>query len=227
MKNTLIAVSALILASSAHAQEFVAAWDFSSPAGFTSLDVNSDFVDETELAADYAGSGLFQWSGVTTDSSGFFPAANLTSNTADIIADDSGLTSLGGGSGFLVAANPDASATLTFANLDFTGLTGATVDFAALTQNFDGAATINLGGGLSGSINLTGADAAYSVDASALDGVSNASFTMTFSNFSGIENIALDNFQITATAVPEPSAFAIIAGSLVLAVTAGRRRRKA
>ena len=226
MKKTLIASAALAAASYANAQvQFVAAWDFSSPSGFTSLDVNADFVDETELAADYAGSGLFQWSNVTTDSSGFFPSANLTSNTADIVADDSGLTSLGAGSGFLVAANPDTSATLTFSNLDFTGLTGATIDFAAMTQNFDGLATINLGGGLSGSINLTGSDAAYSFDASALDGLANASFSLTFSNFSGVENIALDNFQITGTAVPEPSTYAAIAGTLVLAFAMCRRRK--
>ena len=224
MKKILITIAALAASSLAQAQQFVAAWDFTSVSGFSSLDVNGDFSAESELAADYAGTGTLQWSGVTDDSSGFFPSANLSSNTADIVADDSGLTSLGGGSGFLVAGNPDAgTATLTFTNLNLSGLTGTQLDFAALTQNFDGSSGINFGGDLGGILNLSGSDAAYSVDASALDGISNASFTMSFSNLNTVENIALDNIQITA--VPEPSAFAVLAGLVALGFVAVRRRK--
>jgi hypothetical protein len=228
MKKSITILAAFAgFAAFAQAQvQFVAAWDFTSPSGFTSLDVNEDFVAETELAADYAGSGLFQWSGVTDDSSGFYGANLNEVNSADIVADNFGLTQLGDGTGFLVAANPDAStALLTFTGLDFSGLTGGMLDFAAGVQNFDGATTINFGGDLSGSINLTGTGTAYNVDLSALNGLSNATFTMAFSNFSVAENVVLDNFQFTATPVPEPSTYAAIFGVIALAFAAVRRRR--
>jgi hypothetical protein len=228
MKNSIIVLAGLVgFTAIAQAQsQFVAAWDFTSPSGFTSLDVNDDFAAETELAADYAGSGLFQWSGLTDDSSGFYSATYNEVNSADIVADDFGLTQLGDGTGFRVAAIPDAStALLTFSGLNFSGLTDANLDFAAGVQNFDGATTINFGGGLSDSIDLTGTGTAYNVDLSALNGLSNASFTMSFTNFSGVENVVMDNIQITGTVIPEPSSFAAIFGALALGFTAIRRRR--
>lgn len=207
----------------------VAAWDFASVSvggGAGTLDTNENFVpDETAdyVNADYSGSGLFSWSGATNDTSGFTPSANLSSNTADIVADNFGLTSLGGGLGWVTGGVEAAGQTLTFSNLDLTGLSGATLDFASQIVNFDGSASVNLGGDLSGSISLDSTDAAYNFDASALDGLSNAEFTMTFSDISGIENFRLDNIQLTA--VPEPSAFAAIFGAVALGFVAVRRRR--
>lgn len=228
MKKSIILLAGLAgFTAFAQAQlQFVAAWDFTSPSGFTSLDVNEDFIDETELAADYAGSGLFQWSGVTTDSSGFgFTGGNFNEvNSADIVADNSGLSQLGDGTGFVVAAQQDAgTALLTFTGLNFAGLSGATLDFAAGVQNFDGATTLNFGGDLSGSIDLSGVGTRYTVDLASLEGLSNATFNMSFTNFSGAENVVLDNFQFTA--VPEPSAFAAIFGAVALGFAAVRRRR--
>jgi len=228
MKKSIITLAGIAgITAFAQAQlQFVAAWDFTAPSGFTSFDVNDDFNAEFELAADYAGSGLFQWSGVTEGSSGFYAANFNEVNSADIVADNFGLTQLGDGTGFLVAAQQDAgTALLTFTGLDFSGLTGANLDFAAGVQNFDGATTLNFGGDLSGSINLTGTGTAYNVDLSALEGLSNATFTMSFSDFSGAENVVLDNFQFTATPVPEPSAFAAIIGAVALGFAAVRRRR--
>ncbi|WPJ94190.1 PEP-CTERM sorting domain-containing protein [Coraliomargarita algicola] len=228
MKKTILTLAALAgIASFAQAQlQFVAAWDFTSPSGFTSLDVNDDFAAETELAADYAGSGLFQWANVTEDTSGFYSAHWNDVNSADIFADNSGLTQLGDGTGFRVVANPDTNAILTFTGLDFSGLSGANLDFAAGVQNFDGLTTLNFGGDLSGSIDLSGTGTAYNVDLSALEGNSNATFTIQFSNFSGNENVVLDNFQFTGTAVPEPSAFAAIFGAIAMGVAATRRRAR-
>ena len=230
MKNTIIAIAALAgIASFAQAQvQFVAAWDFASPSGFTSFDVNDDFVDETELAADYAGSGFFQWAGVTNDASGFYLSNFNEVNSADIVADNSGLTQLGDGTGFHVGANPDSGAVLTFTGLDFTGLTLGMLDFAAGVQNFDGATTLNFGGDLAASspISLTGTGTAYNVDLSALSGNANATFTLSFSDFSVAENVVLDNFQFTATPVPEPSAFAAIFGVIAMGVAASRRRSR-
>lgn len=224
MKKLVFLLSLSLAAASAQASQFVAAWDFTSPSGFTSLDVDGDFAADTSLSADYSGSGTFAWSGVTDDASGFFPGANLSSNTDDAVANDSGLTSLGEGSGFKVYGNTDSSAVLTLSGLDFTGLESASFTFASQVENNNGGATITLGGSLSGTVGIDGTDSKYTVDASALDGNSNASFTLSFSNFSGTENILLDNFQITATAVPEPSTYAAIFGAIALVIAIRRRK---
>jgi hypothetical protein len=102
------------------------------------------------------------------------------------------------------------------------------LDFAAGVQNFDGATTLNFGGDLAASspISLTGTGTAYNVDLSALSGNANATFTLSFSDFSVAENVVLDNFQFTATPVPEPSAFAAIFGVIAMGVAASRRRSR-
>jgi hypothetical protein len=229
MKKILLASAVFAAVSTVSAQEFVAAWDFASfTAGGTSLDTNFDFVEDSSdfISADYAGSGLFSWSGASPDFSGFFSSSNLSSNTADIVADNFGLTQLGGGNGWTTAATDAAGLVLTFSGLDFSGLFGATLNFAALITNFDNTdGAIVLGGGLSETINLSGTDTAYNgIDISALDGVANASFTMTFTGITGAETVRLDNVQIVS-AVPEPSSFAAIFGALALGFTAIRRRR--
>ncbi len=75
---------------------------------------------------------------------------------------------------------------------------------------------------------ITNNAAAGSVDLSsitALDGQSIVYFRGTFSDVTGASYI--DNFQVNATAVPEPSAFAAIFGVLALGFAAVRRRRQA
>lgn len=75
---------------------------------------------------------------------------------------------------------------------------------------------------------ITNNATAGSVDLSsinALDGQSVVYFRGTFSDVTGASYI--DNFQVFATAVPEPSSFAALAGVLALGFAAVRRRRQA
>lgn len=227
MKKTIITLaSASFLFSLASAQQFVAAWDFDGPGtanvggGDGALDTNGDFsLDANDfVSADYAGSGLFSWSGLDTNASGFEPNIINSNNLDDVVG---GVTTLGVGFSFKVAANPDAGGSFTISGLDFTGLENANLSFGALVQNFDGSATVNVG---STAVALSGADTEYNVDISALDGLAAQSIVFTFSNFSTIENMVFDNFQITA-AVPEPSSFAALAGALALGIVAMRRRK--
>jgi len=76
---------------------------------------------------------------------------------------------------------------------------------------------------------ITDNAAAASIDLSsitALDGQSVVYFRGTFSGIDGGVSY-IDNFQVNATAVPEPSAFAAIFGVLALGFAAMRRRRQA
>lgn len=79
-----------------------------------------------------------------------------------------------------------------------------------------------------GSQALGTSDTGHSVDlAGVLDGASSAYLRMSFSGVgaSSATGLQLDNFGFSASAVPEPSAFAAIAGVLALAFASVRRRR--
>lgn len=228
MKKLIITLASASLALSlATAQQFVAAWDFDGSgvsgvgAGDGGLDTDGNFtLDSSDfVSADYSGSGLFSWTGLDTNASGFQPNIISTNATDDVAG---GVTTLGGGFSFLVSASADAGDSFTLSGLDFTGLESANLSFGAQVQNFDGSATVNVGGSATA---LSGADTEYNVDISSLDGLANQSIQFTFANFSGVENMVFDNFQVTATAVPEPSSFAALAGALALGFVATRRRK--
>ncbi|NBB79672.1 MAG: PEP-CTERM sorting domain-containing protein [Verrucomicrobia bacterium] len=76
---------------------------------------------------------------------------------------------------------------------------------------------------------ITDNAAAQTVDLSGITALDGLSQIYIKGDFSGIDGgvTNLDNFQVNATAVPEPSAFAAIFGVLALGFAAVRRRRQA
>ena len=120
------------------------------------------------------------------------------------------------------------------------GSAGEAWSLAFATQN---ASDPNNSSSISWDYSLNGADftstgfttsvtnnaAAQSIDLSSITALDSQSVVYFRGNFSGIDGgrTAIDNFQVNATAVPEPSAFAAIAGVLALGFAAVRRRRQA
>lgn len=88
---------------------------------------------------------------------------------------------------------------------------GQTATWAQSTGDNGGAATF-----LSGQTDMT-------IDLTGLGEVSYVRFE--FQNLGANERVGLDNVHIAGTAVPEPSAYAAIAGALALAFVASRRRK--
>lgn len=103
---------------------------------------------------------------------------------------------------------------VSFAGLDLTAgdSSAANIDVSFSTDgvNYGAAQTFN----------LTGVDTAFSTGAIA-DVTQTAYFKFDF----GGTDLGIDNVGITGTAVPEPSAFAALAGALALGFVAVRRRR--
>ena len=76
---------------------------------------------------------------------------------------------------------------------------------------------------------ITNNAAAQTVDLSGITALDGLSQIYIKADFTGIADgrTTIDNFQVNATAVPEPSSFAAIFGVLALGVAAVRRRRQA
>lgn len=105
---------------------------------------------------------------------------------------------------------------VSFAGLDLTAgdASPANVDVSFSSDGVNYGATTTF--------NLTGIDSAFSTGTFA-DATQTAFFKFDF----GGTDLAVDNVGITGTVVPEPSAFAAIAGALALGAVAVRRRRNA
>lgn len=118
-----------------------------------------------------------------------------------------------------------------------TGFQGVSMKFIS-AQMGASASTINWSYSINGGTNVTslGSSTAissgatqYTVDLSAITGLNNNVDAVIIGQFAGVTSAQFDNVQIlgTATAIPEPSAFAALAGVAALGLVAARRRRSA
>lgn len=219
MKKVIILASlaAVSFAGVSSAQSLVAAWDFNYPASFGGLDVDGDFVNDTSANATWGDtSATFSWTGMGAGG-GLSSGQSLNSN---ILLRPTQIASMNEGFAWIVDANSSSAAVLSL-NLDLSGFSAAELTFAAGSQN--GPVTLDVNGTQFG---LTaGQDALQTLDISALAGLGNAVVNFTFADFTGTDNAVLDNFQVTGTAVPEPSTFAALAGLVALGFAATRRRK--
>jgi hypothetical protein len=206
MKNVLF-IAALAATSALSAQSFVAGWDFDS--------VALDASQMTSNWGDQATSALLSWTHETE----------------------------GGPPNFAMGFGIDGAYNSAVVNNSFTFLPGGTdtnTGFDEFSDNFgqaeQGFQALSSSDTFSFSFDASGFESlellfAYDatgsgtfvteeVDLSAFDG--NGSALYQFTTLSGA---SYDNFAITGTAVPEPSAFAAIAGVLAIGFAALRRRR--
>ncbi|MDQ8207731.1 PEP-CTERM sorting domain-containing protein [Coraliomargarita sp. SDUM461003] len=212
MKNIIIA-SLVLSAASASAQTFVAGWDFDGlAANATSSTANWGVQKNTANSFWSHSVAYFNNPGDFGEAEfGFTMAANDTSANNAF-------------SNFMSELNIDTPGTSGFTAFDQnTG--GAEQGFRSLTG--DDTFTLNFSG--AGYSDLTlyyayrpdgGSWALETVDLSAFDNNANGVYTFTPT----LEG-DYDNFAITGTAVPEPSAFAAIFGAVALGVAATRRRK--
>lgn len=238
MKNTLKLLVVSFFAGSAFAQDFIAGWDFTGQAG--TADVGT-------YSADVAGSSL-----VSIDTSAFIQATDFGGAA---IANEANQVGFGSGGNAPELGDFDYNNGFSSApydlyfqgtidglawtiDLDVSSFTAVTLMFDSYTTNSEhssAAVSYTLDGGTStawGTETFASAYAASSL-ASDLD-VSSASSMVISVEFSSSEadqftlagtGVYFDNIAISGTAVPEPSAYAAIAGLLVLSVALFRRRK--
>jgi hypothetical protein len=242
MKKVIAITTLGFAAIAVNAQEFIAGFDFTGQSGA---------VDVADFAADVAGSQA----GVSIDTTAFiqgsdFGGAALSAEGRQVGFDTVGntpvLADFDGQNGFSSAAygmffqgtidglsftiDIDTSA---FSSIFF-GYDSFSDDNAVHTggewfTSFDGGGNVSLD-----TVTFTGAYAAesYNID---VTGVDSLLLTFTFDSLEldtfGADvtgqRVHFDNFAIGGTPVPEPSAYAAIAGVMALASVAYRRRRRA
>jgi hypothetical protein len=201
MKKILI-ITALVAASVANAQSFVAGWDFD--------DVGTTASSATANWGDLSGSATLSWSHSPAGGPPFFSAAEF---------------GIGGGFNSAVVGNTFAFVDPTTGYDQFSdGVSAAEAGFnsiasgEAFTLTFDASGYSSL---LLSWVADSGSDfISTTVDLSSLAGNAAASYVLNTG-----ANTAYDNFAITGTAVPEPSSFAAIFGVIALAFAANRRRK--
>ena len=250
MKKTLIAIAAVVMTVSAsYAQVLVAGWDFqTTTTGGTAIAASPA---TSKIYTANFGSGTLYFDGSNGSSDWFVPATGSTStelngfggtsinNTASdgtllssVTTSPSALVVIGGAGGaaangksavfaFSMAGKADLSISLS-AQRTSTGFTTQLWEYSA-----DGGSTWgNIGSfTIQSSFSSTGvlSFAAFS----ALDGVSDARLRLTFtgaSNSSG--NNRLDNIQLNAVVVPEPSsgALLVLGGVSLVAIRSLRKK---
>ena len=171
--------------------------------------------------------------------------SNLSSNSAPSFDEfnqgpayiklvSSGQNSGVGGSALDALMNINADLTITIESIAGVAQNGWLFTYAAKDlgngANVSYAYSTDPGSGFTafGGDSLLTSDEGYSVDLSGVvDGASTVYLQMTFSDVdaSAVTGLQLDNFGFSATAVPEPSSFAAIAGVLAIGFAAVRRRR--
>ena len=205
MKNIIIA-AILATAASVNAQTFVAGWDFDGVAG-----------DATSATANWgaqAGSATASWTNLPAPN--FFTPAefgiSLANNSAAI---NNSFTFLATGVDSTTGFD-QFSDNVGGAEQGFQSFTGDDT----FTLSFDGTNWTNLQLTYAFAPTQGGAFSAQTVDLTSQDGVALASYS-----FTPATNGVYDNFAITGTAVPEPSAYAAILGVIALGFVATRRRK--
>ena len=249
MKTIYIITASLAAFAAANAQSYVAGWDFQSAGGSAVLadgynsDRNIGTADAIITSSDFnfiANNGVGD---TTINGTAFWQANGFDGgNLGDNSTGTRGIFINDGGS-LEIAFNATNSTNTAFSMMWDVAVLGTfgteqTVPFTFYSDVF----TVDLFNGnslLSGDI-LAANDfnGGYNtdieeVDVSLLDGVSNARIVITANANLPLnpgENLTLDNFAVSGTGfispVPEPSAFAAIAGALALAFVGARRRRK-
>lgn len=248
MKKSLVISSAVVaLAGSMSAQTFIAGWGFEvfdgagSPTtiDFSTVSSQDSFYssfDPNGVGSEASAYGTASWAGATEVFSG-----NLALNTS------TGSATIGStaSKGIIDFENPTSSFTAAgnFA-MGFTA-SGATMSFAvdALTFGSFEDWTISFAGqGGTGSVLVEfDAGSGFETVGNAVFGTSEQLFSYDSTAYTGSDisqdvvfrltstvtsgNLIFDNVQVGGTAVPEPSAFAAIAGALALAFVGNRRRR--
>lgn len=203
MLKNIIILGSLASASVLNAQSFVAGWDFDG--------VNAAAASATANWGDLSSSATASWTHspanppfVWVAEFGIDTAFNsaVVGNTFAFIDPNTGFDEFsdnvsGGEYGF---ESKTAGESMTF-SFDASAYTGLSLSYA-----------VDLAG--------DGSWATASADLSSFDGIANASFVLNTAN-----GARYDNFAITGSAIPEPSAFAIISGVLAMAFVAVRRRK--
>jgi len=252
MKNTLKTLAAVLVVSSASlsAQDMIAGWDFSSYAfdGFSSVD-GATLVGEVD--ANYTG-GVANFTGGavigTLYYDGQFGSSAFNLGTSEITPQGVGDTSVSNlgylgtlGSRAALGSQGQANTSGRALGFDVNGAyvfelnLGGAFDMSSFTyagyNSNDASSTITWEWSTNGSAysalegDLLGTSAtAYSVDLSAIDGVSTLYVRGTLS---GLDNNLsyIDNVAFNGSAVPEPATYAMIFGFVALGFAASRRRK--
>lgn len=248
MKNTLIIAGAVVaLAATVQAQSLVAGFDFSATpdANFSDLGNGGATNDGTNAAAFGTFSISNNGSITTIDPIGFSSTELTAGDTLFSSIRVASVNDTFGGGGSLQVevipglSDPDGG------SFDFSVSTGATgldtftdyrFGFAAGQTQF-GTSSLAVSYSVDNGSNFIGAQN-VSVDERVANG--GEAFDLDFSGFNATDvifrvsftdidtGILFDNIQVaaTATVVPEPSAFAALAGMIALGFVAIRRRRK-
>lgn len=240
MKKVILLTTLGFAVVAANAQEFIAGFDFTDQTG--AADVN-------DFAADVAGSQV----GVSIDTSAFiqgsdFGGAALSAEGRqvgfDTIGNSPTVGDLDGNNGF--SSDPfglffqGTIDGLSFSiDIDTSGYNSIFFGY----DSFSDDTAVQTGGewftsfdsGSGTSLGLLDFTSAYAADSYNIDvtGVDSLSLTFTFASLeadtfgAGVtgQRVHFDNFAIGGTPVPEPSAYAAIAGIIALAFAVNRRRK--
>jgi hypothetical protein len=240
MKRLLITafLGSIATAGSLSAQTLIGGWDFGKFQFDGSSDQTGDFTATNSYTSDL-GSGELFWDG-SFNTTGMFSTAfgggdvfgaNGAAQSGNLVTPGFGgdLPDNSFGIRFVPAANGED---IVF-SISTSGLSGLVLSFDAITQN--GSSDIQFAYSVNGGTDYTNVGTALSIgdssairtiDFSSISAVNNVSQLLirgTLGNLAGADTLSMDNVQFTA--VPEPSAFAAIAGVLVLGTVALRRRR--
>lgn len=240
MKKTLLLTTLAFAASVANGQDFIAGFDFTGTSGA---------VDVGDYSADVAGSQA----GISLDTSAFIQGSFSDGAGLDFegrqvgfddvgntpaLADFDGQNGFGSGSFGLFFQGTIDGLSFTI-DVDTSGFDSIYFGYDSFSDDIavqtGGEWFTSSDGGSNTSLGLVDFTSAYAADSYNIDvtGVDSLSLTFTFASLEAdtfgdgvkFQRVHFDNFAIGGTPVPEPSAYAAIAGLIALAFAVNRRRK--